>query len=96
MSITLAEAKVHLRYEASDEDALIQSLVDGSRAAIERYIGGPMDADAQMLEQLQIAQRLMVSHWFENREAVAIGQTANEIPLSAEWLMLAYRTPTLR
>lgn len=40
---------------------------------------------------LHQAVLLLATHWFENRSAVAVGDAATEIPLSAQDLIKAYR-----
>lgn len=96
MSITLADAKAHLRYEANDEDTLIESYIASAKGAIERYIGGSMDTDPTAIDELHAAQKLMVGHWFENRESVVTGTIATELPMTVEWLLQPLRLPTLR
>jgi uncharacterized phiE125 gp8 family phage protein len=52
------------------------------------YATTPPDLDHAML--------LLIGHWYANREAVALGDAANEIPFAVEALAGPFRTPTLR
>lgn len=42
-------------------------------------------------ESLKAAMKLIIGHLYENREAVVIGASANEVPLASEYLMQPYR-----
>lgn len=42
----------------------------------------------------KLAVRLLVSHYYENRELVVIGQTINEVPESVKMLLYPYRILT--
>jgi len=42
-------------------------------------------------EPLLQAMKLLVGHWFENREGVLIGVTARELPLAVQSLIFPYR-----
>jgi uncharacterized phiE125 gp8 family phage protein len=39
--------------------------------------------------------KMMVAHWYENREAITVGNSVNEIPMAAESLFQAYRIQEL-
>lgn len=45
------------------------------------YIAGYGDAGTDVPQQLRHAILLLVAHWFENREAVVVGTSANDVPL---------------
>lgn len=45
---------------------------------------------------LDQAVLLLAGHYFQNREAVVAGGTANELPLAVESLCCPYRLPTVR
>lgn len=167
MTVTLALAKQHLEYEASDRDTLIQSYIDAAKAHIEHHTGllltrretvlrfegfhrwidlrvGPnpevvslkyvdSEGDEQTVATTDYrlignrlhpvtafphapygmavtveagydggdngtvpadiisAQLLLIGHWFANREAVALGTIATEVPLAVEALCRPHR-----
>lgn len=40
---------------------------------------------------IKAAIKLMVGHWYENREAVIVGQAASELPMAVDALIAPYR-----
>ena len=40
---------------------------------------------------LKLGMLNLVSHWYENREPVVVGQSVSDIPLSAGYLIWPYR-----
>lgn len=94
--LTLDEAKQHLRVDGTDDDAYITSLV----AAAEEYIvnvitPAPVDGVVQpapsVNETQRHAARLLVGHWYENREAVAQGTIIPQTPFAVDMLLLVNR-----
>lgn len=62
----------------------------GHRGAVEiDWIAGYGAAASSVPQPLRIAIRMLVAHWYEQREAVAAG-TMSEVPLAVQSLMLAY------
>jgi len=52
------------------------------------YVAGYGDAASDVPEKVRQAMLLLISHWYENREAVALtGAIPKEIPLSVEALL---------
>lgn len=52
------------------------------------YTVDPLDPDVWLAPaDIQQAVKLLVGHWFENRESVVVGETAQEIPLSVQMLV---------
>jgi uncharacterized phiE125 gp8 family phage protein len=55
------------------------------------FVAGYGDAASDLPEELVHAMKLMVGHWYENREQVAVGRSAvtraEEIPMGAQWLI---------
>lgn len=45
---------------------------------------------------LLTAMKMILGHWFENRQDVVVGHSANEIPLTSQHLCEMYRLPILR
>lgn len=174
--LSLAEAKLHLRLDGSDEDALVQSLITTSRAHIEAALGlalmtqgwrlvldawpeagvidvplapiravtavriatavdgivaiepssfvldqsgrpprigvrpgvvlppaarlaaveidltaGYGDRAADVPAPIRQAMRLLVAHWYENREPALVGHEVTRIPLTVSDLLQSYR-----
>jgi uncharacterized phiE125 gp8 family phage protein len=50
---------------------------------------GPASADVPAA--VRQAMLLMIGHWYENRETVAIGQTVAELPMAATTLLAPFR-----
>lgn len=90
----------------TDTDSVVQTLA-GSRTVTGRVYppiaGWPAAADYTPLTvvyqagfattpaDLVSAQLLLIGHWFANREAVNVGNTATEIPMAVESLCRPYR-----
>ena len=70
--ITLEQAKLHLRVDHDAEDALIQSLIDASIAAVADYLETDVTTlTADMPTPVEAAVLLQVADLYENREAQA-------------------------
>lgn len=54
-----------------------------------RFVAGW--TQAAFPDDLRHAMLTLISHWWENREAVAVGTTAAEVPWTAEALLSGYR-----
>jgi uncharacterized phiE125 gp8 family phage protein len=173
--ITLSEAKLYLKVDNSDEDALITALIVAARDSCERYtnmafftqtweayfdylptliefnkspiqsitkieyydsantlqtlssslydvdlVGSPVrirkgknmtypevyqrlnavkitfvagvTSTAAIPEQIKLALKLTLGHFYENRQTVVIGHSVNEVPKTAEYLLDQYRS----
>ncbi|OOR14196.1 DNA-packaging protein [Bacillus cereus] len=67
MVLTLEEAKKYLRADGDEEDDLITSFV----TAAEIYIKNATSKNVDLKSELaKLAARILISHWYENREAV--------------------------
>ncbi|MGV1682908.1 head-tail connector protein [Sphingopyxis sp. NJF-3] len=93
MSVSLEMAKEQIRVTHDDEDGLIASYIVAANAWLVRYCGDNYDPYAPELEQ---AELLLVSHWYENRSTVDSGNVIpREIPFSVEALAGPFRLPTI-
>ena len=71
--INLAEAKLHLRVDHSEEDALIQSMIDAATQSVANHLdmhADDMEDYIDMPAPVAAAILLRVADLFENREAV--------------------------
>ena len=68
--LTLAETKLHLRVDHSDEDALITALMDTATAACADYLNMPAeDLVVAVPAPIKSAALLLVGDLYANREA---------------------------
>ena len=56
-----------------------------------RFVAGFGDAASDVPEDIIHAMKLMIGHWYENREDVTVGAVAREIPKASEFLLANYR-----
>lgn len=65
------EAKEFLRIDSDSEDTTIDALVKASKAYLKNAgITEPIDTEHEQIELYKLAQKLLITHWFENREIV--------------------------
>ncbi|WP_016854785.1 head-tail connector protein [Halomonas smyrnensis] len=97
--------KQHVRLESDDveEDTLLDTYATAARRMVEHQTGRnlfatkeeiPTDADDSALvldDDLTTAMLLLIGHWYENREAVALGTIATELPMAVQALISPYR-----
>ena len=95
--VTLEEAKAHCRVKMSPDDSYfdgeLQIAIDASIDHL-RLIDIEVDADP-FPPALKQAVLLLVAHFFENKEAVTIGESVNVTPLGVSRLIAPYRRVTL-
>lgn len=99
--VTLAQAKLHLRVDHSDEDTLIQVYLDAAEQSIANYLNRNLyasDAGSDldglvMTSAVKSAVLLQVGHLYANRESVSQqpGNYMVELPLGVKWLIDPYR-----
>ncbi len=73
--LTLEQVKEHLKLDATDtsQDAYLGTLISAARRSIEKYTSRTIFATwptLDMQDRVMVAQamRLMIAHWFVNRE----------------------------
>jgi len=87
------------RVVAQSESGLIEQ-VDGAAwpstfnradAVTITFVCGYGDAASDVPEGIRMIARLLLAHWYENRQAVAVGVSVDELPMAVRSLLMKYR-----
>jgi len=70
------------------------SLRDVPENVVVTYTAGFGDAAANVPETLRLAVKMLVAHWYENREPAVIGTSAGSVPFTVAALVAPYRVAT--
>lgn len=95
--LTLASTKKHLIVDDSftDDDTYITSLMNVAEAVVERDIDQPLvtleDGAGNLPAPITQAMLLIVGNLYANREPVAIGASAVNVPYTFEYLKGLYK-----
>lgn len=104
--LDLATVKAHLRVDGSEEDSLIQGYADAAISTFELWTNRQLIAEGETLPEpagntliitkaIRQGALLLVGHWYANREAVATGTIATELPLATNALWRPHRWVSL-
>jgi uncharacterized phage protein (predicted DNA packaging) len=84
----LEEVKQYLRIDGSEEDSFLASLIPAAKI----YIKNATDINVNENDELQkLAVFLLVSHWYENRQVVAVGTISKELEFSLRSILIQMR-----
>ncbi|WP_299176960.1 head-tail connector protein [uncultured Brevundimonas sp.] len=91
--VTLQEAKDHCRVADDSEDSLFALYISAASEAVLAHADGldRTTGPETYPASVKTAALLLIAHWFDNREAVNIGNITTEIPLGTVWLASRYR-----
>lgn len=78
MIVTLDEAKLHLRVDGSDEDALIQLYIDAASSAAASYLNRDVPDAAD--PAIKAAVLLSIGGLYDQREDIVIGSSLDLNP----------------
>lgn len=79
--ISVEETKRHLNITSSDDDALIADLIASAEAYTDRWLEAKLADLDPVPADLKHAIKMLVGHFYENREASLVGISADELPL---------------
>lgn len=86
--VSLADAKAHIRVEANDDDSVIERLI---AAASDHLAAIGVDMEASPLpSSVELAQLLLIGHFYENREATGSDDIAAH-DIGVDRLIAPYR-----
>jgi len=100
--IALSLVKQQLRVFHDDEDVLIQGYTDAALSAFETWtnrtlidpvhaLPDPPGNAISLSKSIQQGALLLIGHWYANRETVAVGVSAIELPMATNALWNPHR-----
>lgn len=92
--ITLAEAKIHLRVDYTEDDTYVQSLCDMVEEAVAIEIEADLaDIAVESVLPLRLKQAmlLMVGHFYMMREPIIVGVSVAKIPYGFDFLISPFK-----
>lgn len=93
--ISVADMKPHLNVAADDaeSDGIIGNYIEAAEDMVAKYVRRDLNAEfpAGWPAAILQAVRLLVAHYYENREAVTAGPKASVLPFGVEALLAAER-----
>lgn len=89
--IDVPDLRDWLRAEPED-DTLIGDLLTAAVAMAEDEIGGPLEVEGEGVPaDLQLAVRLLVAHWYEQRQVVVVGRNVTDLPFGVSRIFANHR-----
>lgn len=101
LELDIIKQHVRLEPDFDEDDTLLDTYATAAHRYVENHAGRTLyategevvdDEHALVLDDdLTTAMLLLIGHWYENREAVAMGTTATQVPMAVEALITPYR-----
>lgn len=97
---TIEELKQQVNVDHDDDDNLLLTYSSAAKTTIENHINRklyedsvPDDCSNGMVinNVIKVAIMMLVAHWYDNREAVAVNSSAVVLPLAYQMLINPYR-----
>jgi uncharacterized phage protein (predicted DNA packaging) len=89
--LEIDDLKAHLNISDDVDDQLIAARIEAAEAFVDRWIATPLAELDPVPPDLKQAVRLLVGHWYENREATLVGVGAEQVPLGFWDLITPHR-----
>lgn len=83
--LTLQEAKDFLRLEHDEEDAFVSSLLLAGSSYIKNATHSQVDETSELFK---VALRMLILHWYENRNTVVIGKIPKSLEFALESILI--------
>lgn len=86
MAVTLEQAKEYLRIDEDliEDDELISSLIEAATDYMEQTTGKKYSDNSQLYV---LAVKMLVAHWYENRNIFSTKTNVNNLPHSIETII---------
>lgn len=89
--LAIEEVRAQVRLERTDasEDSYLNLLILAATRAVRNELQRPVDltSDDPDNDVIKLAILLLVAHWFDKREPVAVGSQSSELPMTVTFLL---------
>lgn len=96
MALDLPSLKAQCVVDFDHDDALLTRLLAAARRHVEGQLGYALDDDGQLPDgipaDLEHAVMMIAAHWYENRESVLVGVSAQDLPAGAGDIIANHRS----
>lgn len=98
MALSLNDLKAHCNVTGNGDDAVLTRLLAAAQKHVERQLGYALSDTAVLPTgapaDLEQAVYMLASHYYENREALLIGVSAQVLPLGVADIIAEHRRYT--
>lgn len=88
--VELEDIKTHLNIDTDEDDALLTAKIEAAEEFVERYLFQDFDKFDPVPASLKEAVRMLVGHFYENREASSDARIY-DVPFGVWALIAPYR-----
>jgi hypothetical protein len=89
--LPIEEVRAQVRLERTDasEDSYLSLLIPAAIRAVRNEVGRPINlsSDDPDNDVFKVAVLLLICHWFDKREPVAVGSQSYELPFTVSFLL---------
>ncbi|WP_277969302.1 head-tail connector protein [Sphingomonas echinoides] len=89
--LAIEEVRAQVRLERTDasEDSYLNLLILAAARAVRNELKRPVDLtlDDPDNDVIKVAMLLLIGHWFDKREPVAVGSQSSELPFTVTFLL---------
>lgn len=90
--LNIERVRQQLRVDGNNEDELVSGLIAAATRAVEVHTGmtfsdGPTAFATEDVELASTAALMLITNWYDNRDGIAVGAAAVELPHAVTWLL---------
>lgn len=94
LNLSTLKNQLNIDVDFLSDDEYLAELESAALSAIENHLARPLSevlTAGNLPSAISHAARLLIAHWYANRESVGFAQ-AHEIPLSYQYLLQPYKS----
>ncbi|WP_127088309.1 head-tail connector protein [Aquabacter cavernae] len=89
--VSLDDLKRHLRVDGSYEDSTLEQMLEAALRHVEAWVGPLATFEGEVPDDIGMAMKVLVGHWFTEGREAALPEPLLEIPFGFRELITPYR-----